>query len=268
MKGTFRNTFSTLGKNLGKTLDTTLQQVTGVYTSGKAHLYKTFAYLEHDLVDSKSTLGALRQSLDTLVAEGKAYHDSIQKHGGYTEAAKRASGNAVEQAEKYAERVNASINAYEKRLDAALKERFYTYGKVDNKKVDAYVADRGKAVKEYGRKFINKLTAAVNGTRKSIIEDYRRNIPAQNELTGKYAGIGTAYTGILTRNDYEGCLAFYNYANRTMPTGRAYRVQILNDIKVSASESLDELKTFYESRKEDDMKAAYKLEFVQKWLGK
>jgi len=268
MKRTLGYTFSRLGKRFGNTIDTIAGQFGQALETGKSELYRTVARLENDIRNPQSTLGGLRQSLDTLIAQGKQYHEGVQKQGGYGSLASKNVDRALNTVDNYMEKVGSAVESYLERVDSTLQNRFYADGKVDEKKVEAFVNDQKTAIKEYGRKFVSKVTGALRDARAAIVEDYRRNIPTQQELTGKYAGVGTQYEGILTRNDYEGCLSFHNYAERTLPAGRAYRQQILADIKASASENLDELKTYYETVGEKDGKAEYKLKLVEELLRK
>lgn len=254
-------------KNLGKALDGGVRDAAKALNKGKEGAYHVAAHIERDLKNPNTTLGTLSRCIDDLITDTAKLHERIKRDGGYTEKVDRAAEQYLNAIDRFADRLAAAANRHYVRVAEKLHQTFYTNGEVDSAKVEAFVKEQKNAVKEYGHKFVEKLKGAATTAHQSIVEDYRRNIPSAQELTTKYAGIGTAYSGILARSDYEGCLAFYGYAERTLPAGKMYRNHILADIKATASENLDELKSYYTSL-ENDKSAAYKLQLVDNYLGR
>ena len=252
---------------IGKRLDTAAGQVADALKRSKKGVYRAVAHLEHDLADSKSTLGAVRETLDGIVKQGKGYHEDVQSRGGYRQVASKNAEEALDRIDEFVDRLAGRLDNYAERVKGLLEDTFYTEGQVDNTKVESFLKKKKESVRIYGQKFMGKLSQAVGDARATIVKDYRANFPTSEELsTGKYAGVGGVYEGFLTRDDCEGCLAFYGYAERTIPSGRPYRKQILADIKASASENLAEIKAFYQNASAEDSKASLKLKLAEQFL--
>ncbi len=252
---------------IGKKLDTAAEQVADAFKESKKGVYRAVAHLEHDLADSKSTLGVVRETLDGIVKQGKGYHADVQSRGGYRQVASKNVEEVLDRIDEFADELAGRLDNYAERMAGLLENTFYTKGQVDNAKVESFLKKKKESVRIYGQKFMGKLSQAVGKARAAIVEDYKANFPTSEELsTGKYAGVGRVYEGFLTRDDCEGCLAFYSYAERTIPTGRPYRKQILADIKVSASENLAEIKAFYQNAGAEDSKAPLKLKLAEQFL--
>ena len=103
----------------------------------------------------------------------------------------------------------------------------------------------------------------------AVKNDYHKFIPIDEDLKGKYYGIGGGYKGVLFIVDYEACLAFRRKAQRRIPIKEKFREQILEDIKTSASDSKPELVKFYAwqvTQVENKRSAPDKIKVIEKYL--
>jgi hypothetical protein len=236
-----KKTFEESLKNLGKTLDTGVQRAAKAVNNSKQGIYRAAAYVERDLQDHGTTLGALCKTLEDVLAKAVRLQKDIEKESGCVKKTGSAVKKGLGALDQGVNNLAGSIRKYYDDCAEKIQQEFYTNGRIDDAKIEAFVQRQEQTFYEYGYKLVSKLKKAAIGTRGSIVESYRREIPSQSELANRYAGIGSEYGGILTRSDYEGCLAFHAYAERSLPSGMRYRNQILADIKATASENLTEL---------------------------
>ncbi|MBI3334399.1 hypothetical protein HYZ97_02845 [Candidatus Pacearchaeota archaeon] len=219
----FASKLSALGNILGRGID-----------NGVDALLRASAKIEKSAQEGTGPIGGLATLVKDAQARYQEFNDDIKARGGYTKVV----GEKVS-------RLEQKIDAYVSAVNARVERDFYTDGKFDDAKVDAFLVDKANAVKVYGEKAITTLQRVMHSGADSVRKEYRLHVPTREEIATKYQGIGSAYEGVLLRDNYEGCLAFHSYAARSIPAGRAYRNQILADIKASASENLAELQAFY-----------------------
>ncbi len=206
----------------------------------KKNAYGTVASVERALGDPETISGRMKEGLEDIVDAGSELHNEVQSKGGYVAVAKKVGKDLVE-------KVSQTYKSIENKL--------FTEGKFDNKKVNKILADKGKAIADYGVKAYNTLSESVGKGVDSVKKDYRNFIPSDEELSTKYKGIGTNYEGVLFRENYEKCLEFYSQVNEELK-GVKYRKTILEDIKASASGSIEELKEFYSQTNKYENKKA------------
>src|SRR3989338_216775 len=243
--------------NLGANLDTGLAHAGTVLNKGKAKVYGIASRVEHDIANEKTVLGGLAATVQktaaTVSEKVQATHADIKARGGYKKAA------AAE-----LEVLSTRIDRYFTSVETAVENTFYSQGKFDEAKAQAFLKAQTQTARRYGEKFVTTVATALTTARETVITDYRSLVPSLEELMTKYTDVGTQYSGILLRPDYEACIKFHSKAEKKLPSGRQYRVAILNDIKASASASKAELLAFYETSK--DASAARKAKIADALL--
>jgi len=128
-----------------------------------------------------------------------------------------------------------------------LKDSIYTDGKFDKDKAQKILENTEDAIKIYGNRAVTKMKEAVAASAEKM-QDY--TIPTQEEIKTKYEGMGSRYkdlhpNAVLFRADYNNCLEFLKVAETFLPSDTRQRVQIIKDIKDSASENRKDLLNFY-----------------------
>lgn len=162
------------------------------------------------------------------------FHKGVKDKGGYLEAGKEVVSSVID----------STRQTYQ-----SIEDALCTDGKFDSEKAKRLLADNAEAVKNYGSKAARVLADfASDGTveiREITKDKFRKFVPTEEERARKYAGIGTAYTGVLFRQNYEECLAFHRTVNEKIPRGLKLKTAILSDIKANASSNVEELTESY-----------------------
>lgn len=238
--------------NVGKKFDGAIGKVEPVIEESKKRAYGAVARIEHDLYEGKSVLRGLAKTVsDTATKVGgktKSFHEDVKARGGY-----------IKVVDEKLERTGERIDAYFNNLEQSIEREFYTDGTFDRIKAKQFLSREAEVVRVYGQKFFRKVSAAVQTGKDGVIRDYRSYVPTREELETSYAGIGTAYDGILLREDFESCLKFLGQVEKKLPLGRQYRNQILVDVKASASANIKELLAFYENSIDNAIKRRGKI---------
>lgn len=172
------------------------------------------------------------RKLDEAVDAAKAKHENIIAKGGYRQALTRLGEDIGQRTQRFYDGVEKS---------------FFTDGEFDPTKAKQTLKDQGAAVERYGRRAYNELSRlATNGAESARVK-FREYIPTQEEMNGRYAGIGTDRK-LMFKPELEACLKYHDEAAVKMAPRASYRGQILTDIKSSGSTCLGELMEFYSAR--------------------
>jgi len=229
-------------------------------------VYEVVAGVDQKLNEKGGLVGKVADAVTGFVGDavktGQKMNEDIQKSGGYAAAAKRT-GKTI------AGSVNKHVFERTRRLYRSIENDLFTDGKLDSEKVKAIVTNKTNAVKKYGEKAYNGLSKLASQGTEALKKDYHDFIPTEEDLKGKYSGIGIKYRGVLLTEDYEKCLDFRKKVQRKLPKKTKFRAQILEDIKTSASDSKEDLVKFYawQVTQEDDGKSAPdKIKTLNKYL--
>lgn len=207
--------------------------------------------------------GAVADGYNAVAGTVSKAHQNIQEQGGYAEAMRRV-GHTVG---------NTAVESYQEVRDAFFTQDEQGGYKFDAGKSKQTLKDGRNAVAGLGKKACASLSELVQKGAESLGQDYRKFIPNQEELNSTYAGVGTKYEGVLLREHLDSCLAYHQKAMEQIPKGTKYRLQILEDIKASASSSYWDLVGFYERQvieindRAQKRKAVEKLEKIKPYLG-
>jgi len=200
-------------------------------------IYKTLAEaskikrnLEKDEGIAGRTLRNIKSSVRQAIDDGKKTHRTIINDGGYIAVARK---------------IGRDISEVVKKEYNSLEEQICTDGELDEKKLKSFLKNKKNSIELCGRKAYDKLSTLVDKGVDSARRSYREFVPSQEELAGKYAGIGARTSGILLRDEYEACLNFSKKAEKAIPSRTRYKNQILQDIQDSASGNFEELRRFY-----------------------
>lgn len=193
------------------------------------HLGKGFRGIARETVEAGRRL--LKKSKET------AYHVTGKIERGIKSDGVRGAMKKGRDAKNYAR------DAYKD-----FKDEFFPDGKFNSERADKALENIVDATKKWGRKTVSRLREIVAETSKDVKADFREHIPTPEELSTKYNGIGTSYSGILLRKDYERCLAFYNQISESINGNPKYKTILLEDIKANAIDSKDELLQLYAAR--------------------
>lgn len=229
------------------------------------------------MAKARANLRKVRDGLAGLLEEGKEaaidvsqkalqrgrdIHAQVQERGGY--------GNVVrESLEKAGEAITSVTRSYldsADRLYGEFIEEFSTpEGEFDYDKAKAVMTDQAKAVQRFGKKSVDKVAELASTGASKAVTAWNYLVPTREERETTYSGIGSEYSGILLRPDYESCLDFYDEARRTMPGGLRSRGEILEVIKAKCCTSPDQLLNEYEQRAGQDTAS---LEVVRKYFSR
>ena len=117
-------------------------------------------------------------------------------------------------------------------------------GELDIERAKKILEDKTKAAEQYGQKACEYLSILIAEGASSAQRNLRVYVPTKEEMSTKYAGIGTSYPGVLFRQHYEACLDFCGDAEKAIRKNVKYRTELLSDIKASASSNKEELAKF------------------------
>ncbi|MDD5192045.1 MAG: hypothetical protein PHH54_01600 [Candidatus Nanoarchaeia archaeon] len=228
----------------------------------KESAYGLVGKIKKDVRERTGVAGKVADFVDDTIETGKKMHGDIKNSGGYGAAAKRT-GKTI--SDSFRE------NVYDraKRFYNSIENDLSTNGEIDPEKVKAILKNKAEAVKKYGSKGYKCLSELASQGVDTIKKDYHKFIPTDEDLRTKYAGIGGNYRGILFIEDYEACLDFRRKVQRKIPKSTRLRKQILEDIKISASNTKEELVKFYAwqvTQQENGRSAPDKIKTIEKYL--
>ncbi|MBI5804106.1 hypothetical protein HY450_02590 [Candidatus Pacearchaeota archaeon] len=172
------------------------------------------------------------RGINHAMEAGTRRHEEIQKSGGYIAGIRSVTQGAEKSIKKFYKNV---------------EESFFTDGEFDKEKTRRALCDRGQAIERFGKQAYYDLSKLVCDGTEIAGKKYREFFPSDEELKGRYAGIGT-HTKLMLRKDFDACLSYHDRANNELPESKDYRSQILEDIKASGSKSKEELLFFYSAR--------------------
>ncbi len=175
-----------------------------------------------------------KKTFNDALETGKNYHEGIQRNGGYSQ---------------YAREIGQEISDYVSGAYKSVEEAFFTDGEFDPEKAKKVLNNKKKAVGKFGEKtyitFLELSKDYYNESRNMVKKTIDFYIPTDEELNTKYAGIGPENKAIYLKPHYDACLKFYDEAGEKMPVDNELRMEILRDIKSSASTTKEELLGYY-----------------------
>ncbi len=225
--------FQKLGKGLKDLATEGVGVIREATTVVKQGVYEEAGRYEDQVRRREGIPGGIATVVETAVKTGKGLHAKVQAQGGYRKVASKALDDYV---------INPIHTTYTK-----FDESLFTNDEFDPVKAEKLLKQGGVSARAYGQKAMDRLATLAEAGFETIRGDYRAFVPSTEERAGKYAGIGSAYAGVLFREDFEECLAFYDQARAKIPSRLGVRDTILRDIKSSASSSAEELLRFYKS---------------------
>lgn len=185
----------------------------------------------------EGVVGGIASVVEGVVDAGIEFHEGVQDKGGYGVLAKETYSDL----KKIALQVGDSVSDTYKKFDDAV----YPDGKFDYEKLKELLNDGAEATKQFGSKAVKSLGDLIEEGANTLSDEYRKFVPSKEERGTTYAGIGADYRGVLLRQNFEDCLAFYERADKAIPGRVKLKSNILDDIKASASSNPDELITYY-----------------------
>lgn len=210
---------------------------------GKKVVYGTVSIIEQK-IENKEVIETILDYAGEVIKEGKEMHETIKKGGGYKAAAKRASKPIIDGTKDF-------LKDMEKRYED-FENQFFTDDKFDPKKAEDFLKDKARVACRFGKRAVDTLCKIVSEGFEAIKKDYRSLVPSKEERETKYVGIGTAYKGVLLREDFDKCLDFHNKTRSKLPSGLKTRKKILNDIKVNAIGGKKDLVEFYKEKSDKE----------------
>ena len=220
--------------------------VLGLLQKGEEGVYRAGSRLEDKMVEHADFLEGIAQGIKNVARgaseKARGVHERVQKKGGYV-----AMGEEI--GKEVAREVRKTYGALEKAVEELYQraeDRLTRDGKLDSCKVNDLLKDSASAAKEYGQKAVDTLSRLVKKDRVALRLDYRNFVPTPEERATRYAGIGTAYEGVLFRVNMEECLTFHDdFVRRKLPGGLKIRPDILQDVKAHAISRVEDLKELY-----------------------
>ncbi len=183
-------------------------------------------------------LEAAGKKLGGAVDRVKEIHDEIQEQGGYLEPVRKT----------WRETRLRTLAAYKDLEDACT-----TDGECDAEKIKGLLKDKGQTIARFGQRTYDRLSKLVTEGIHAIREDYERFIPSEEELMGKYKGIGTLNREIMFRDQYEACLVLCLQMRTSIPKRTKYRAQLLKDARSYGSEKAVDLRDIYLMQQTNDL---------------
>ncbi|MGV8086098.1 MAG: hypothetical protein ACP5N1_00570 [Candidatus Woesearchaeota archaeon] len=198
--------------------------------SVKESIAKRVAKAEENIQNRKGIEGNLVNIVDKAIAKAKTTNKSVQERGGYLTVARDTLDNTVDGLEKFYKSIDDSL---------------FTNGKFDKEKAKLLANDGKALIEKYGKKAGQTIYYITKTVSDKVQKNYRELVSTKEERDTIYKGIGTRYSGILLKPNYENCLKFYEHAKNAIPKNTKYRRVILKDIKASASADVIDLRDFY-----------------------
>lgn len=213
-------------------------------------------FKDHLKTIGKGLAGLAEEGYEAAKKGAKEAREEVQRRGGVGKTFEQVVDGVARKAEEIAsvasDKIDQWANGAERWVDNA-ENLLYTDGKYDPQKAKVLLNDAAETTRVYGVKAGKTLLdLAKSGVdlAKSGIDKY---VPSEED-NKRYAGIGTAYQGILLRPHYEACLKFHEQARKDLPSGLKLRPSILADIKAHAVANTDELLGLYESMPSSESK--------------
>lgn len=237
------NEFTDIGGQILTTATKKAKKVTHtaskIIEAGKEDVYKGVSAVSQQMDEVKdSDLGQkVGEVASNVVDAVKNFNNDIQSKGGYGAVLKGVYKN-----------VSVDLEQAANSIDSAL----FTDGEFDTKKAKSLLKNSKESVKLYGQKAVEGISELVGDAKDGVVNDYRSVIPTAEELSGKYAGIGTNYNGILIRKNYDKVLRFAKKINRVVPPQVRVKKDVLAEVKANAIQNKTELKTYFG---EDEVKS-------------
>jgi hypothetical protein len=218
-------------------------------------------YIKRKLAEAgKGIAGKIADAAAPIVNKGKeAAYEIAARVEGHSGSSDGVAGTIV-----------GGLQSIVESLSRKIDEKLFTDGAFDSAKAKSLVADKANTVKTFGEKAYAVIEKTVTSGAQTIKNDYRSFVPEPSEIKegGRYFGIGNKYKGgILFRQNFEDCLAFYAQVNESTMPNSQLKASILEDVKASASATPLELINFYTGfPKDQEHEAHRKISVIQQYL--